>query len=167
MERRSRSDSSRCPNLGGKEPRVWCGPCYENIRRGMSHQGHLRSGGRKVTKSTYQNNPYTEYLSMRREESTKQKATKYKPPTDKFWDKYPNLAQVLTDCWWDDGQPREVPQLSINLFTDSVRLSIVDISGRRSTNTDAPNIVNALELVEALCSGPGLPWRHWGSKKGK
>lgn len=166
MERRHTS-MSRCPNKAFGTKDVFCAECYVNMTQGARYAGHLFGGGSSPHKRTYRLSVFVETLTMKRESQEKQKGSKYIAPTDKFWDKFPNLAMVLCDGWWDDGTPRDCPQLGIRLTSDGVQLSIIDIGLRRSTSTVAPTLFEGLSLVEALCALPRLPWRDWGHARGK
>lgn len=105
---------------------------------------------------------------MKREAQQKQgKAPAYQHPGDATFSRFPELSRVLSDQWWDDGAPRDCPSLGIRLFQDRVHVSIVDLDKRRSTETTASSLFEALQLLETLCASPPLPWRLWGAKKGK
>lgn len=103
---------------------------------------------------------------MKREITTTQGSPDgYQPPSEPLLKDFPLVAQFLSDGFWEDGKPRDVPSLSIIVGVDSVTLSFVDLPERRSTSTTAKTIKDGLRLLEALCARPSLPWRYWGPAK--
>lgn len=158
--------SEPCPNLGDMTNSLWCWYCYENLRKRASHRGHRFCSGTSRRAAERTRGGYMEILAMKREQQEKQgKASKYHPPGDAFWDTYPNLAVQLSDQWWDDGAPRDCPQLSLRVYVDTVQGSLVDIDKRRSTTTTARTLSEVLGLMEAFCTTGSIPWRSWGAKK--
>jgi hypothetical protein len=157
-----------CPNKARAARPSWCIYCYENLRKRASHQGHRYVSKPKVATFRYSSSPHAELLDMKRESQDKQKRIgKFSPHQDSLISEYPHLNAILTDAWWDDGDPRDLPQLAITFLVGCVQVSIVDIGGRRSTQTTAPSALDAIRLLEGVCAAGAIPWRTWGPKRGK
>lgn len=166
MERRK--TGGYCPNKGLSGSRLWCPGCYANLKGISSDRSHRFNCSKGCSHRAYSRPHYSEVIAMKRENEEKQKRVgKFVAPADATLNPFPHLSAYLGDAWWDDGQVRDLPALSITLTTDGVQLSIVDIKRRRSTSTNARTLLEGLDLVEALCASPPLPWRSWGPSKGK
>lgn len=101
---------------------------------------------------------------MIEEDTRNQKPDKWVPSDEPFLKGYPTVHQWVTDCWAkDNGKvvPRTPCQLSFSFFSGSVMLSMNDKPKRRSTNTTAPTVAEALEALEGVLLSGSVPWRSW------
>lgn len=85
------------------------------------------------------------------------------PKGEPFFEGIPTIAQYCTDFWWEDQKkPRTPCKLSLVFFDGAVMLTMNDEEKRRSTNTTAQTVRDALELLEGHLSSGTAPWRSWG-----
>jgi len=103
----------------------------------------------------------------RRAKSDQAKKGEYVQHGEEFFKKYPHICQVLWDCWYEDGQARELGKLSIGLVPEGVNIALTDPGERCSAFTTAATLKDALKLLEDALSGPGEPWRPWPKSFGK
>jgi hypothetical protein len=84
-----------------------------------------------------------------------------------FLKRYPVLTQWMTDGKWDDGKPREVSTLSVNLKEGVVNLGLSDHEAQASLYTTAGTLQEALEQLEAALRDETGAWRPWKAGKGR
>ena len=99
-----------------------------------------------------------------KEQSAKGKYQQHPEPMFKV---YPNITKYMWDCWYDDGSPRELGKLGVQLIPSGVSINLTDPGERASAFTTAESLVEAPNLLEATLAGPGDPWRPWPKSFGK
>jgi len=102
--------------------------------------------------------------AMIEEDTRNQKPDKWVASDEPFLKAYPTVHQWCTDCWEKTSKgvvPRQPCQLSFSFFSGSVMVSMNDKPKRRSTNTTAPTVAEALELLEGVLAAGSVPWRTW------
>jgi len=92
---------------------------------------------------------------------------KYLQHSEPMLKAYPAVVKFLWDCWYDDGQGRELSKLTISLVPSGVSIALSDPGERASAFTTAESLVEALGLLEAAIAGTGDPWRPWPKSFGK
>jgi hypothetical protein len=103
----------------------------------------------------------------RRAKSEQRQKGVYTQHQEDFFKKFPEITQVLWDCWYEDGQARELGKLTIGLVPDGVNLAITDPGERMSAFCTAGTLKDALKLLEDALAGNGDPWRPWPKSFGK
>jgi len=101
---------------------------------------------------------------MIEEDTRNQKPDKWVPSDEPLLKPYPTVHQWLTDCWAKDNGKivaRTPCTLSISFFSGSVMVCMNDKTKRRSTNTTAPTVAEALEALETTLGTGSVPWRSW------
>lgn len=113
----------------------------------------------------------TEYRELsemkKRAQETQKKKGKWEPTGDGFFKDLPSLEQHLGDCWYDDGTPREVSKLTIQLTGGGASLQLTDPDNRCTAFTNAEDVVAALHLLEEALASDRNPWRPWPKHFGK
>jgi hypothetical protein len=92
----------------------------------------------------------------------------FKPSTDLFYKKLPNIDEVMNNPWYDDGDPRELGNIKITSTTSGVQLILTDANNEESAFTSAATVREALEALEAALergSSVWRPWPEWMKKK--
>jgi hypothetical protein len=109
-----------------------------------------------------------EVSDMKRKEATKQKARgKFTSQGEPLIHKYPHIDMYMGDCWYEDGKPRELSRLSIQLTGSGVSISLTDPDERVTAFTDGPTIEEALEALETALATGKDPWRPWPKAFGR
>jgi len=102
--------------------------------------------------------------AMIEDDTRNQKPDKWQPSEEPFLKAYPTIHQYCTDCWGkkeNKVHPRTPCTLSFSFFSGSVMLSMNDKDKSRSTNTNAPSVQEAMELLEQHLAAGSAPWRYW------
>ena len=109
---------------------------------------------------------WNEREKMKRDAQDQQKKRgKFEPSSDPLIAALPRLNELLTDCWWDDGKPRDVCSLSIRWDGDSVSVTLTDKEAQRSMTTTSTSAQEALEAMERHIEERGPAWRSWAKQK--
>lgn len=105
---------------------------------------------------------YQELAEMKRRAKEVQKTKgKYSPHQEPLLQRCPEIGRILWDCWYDDGAPRELGKLSINLTSSGVAIQLTDPGERATAFTNAETLAEALDLLEQSLAGKSDPWRPW------
>lgn len=140
-----------------------CAYCIANKKGSRNIRGHRHYRGPRPLAWYEKNKSYMEYLKMKREDTHKQKKQgSYVLSSEPLLDGAPTVDALMGDAWWDDGKPRQVCTLRIELLGGGVQLTLVDAEGRRSCHTTAGTVEEALSLLEGHLAAGGAPWRPWG-----
>lgn len=87
-------------------------------------------------------------------------------PDAEFGKKFPTIAQYLSDCWYDDGEAREVSSLTVKM-ADGVTLALSDPDLSQSCFTTAQTLAEAFQAMESALAGGLIKWHRWKKfKKG-
>lgn len=81
-----------------------------------------------------------------------------------FAQRYPALATHLTDCWWDDGKPREPGTLGIRFSSTEVFLSLSEPDDHAGAYTTAETLEEGLALMDAALAEGRLKFKPWKRK---
>lgn len=151
---RKSSYSEPCTR-GPSPPWLWCFGCYEN-RKGRSH--HPRCLYSSVSK------PHTIRkvgYPMKRESPAGSTAKgAWTCPDPHFLKLYPDLAQGMCDCWWDDGKPRICFKLSVGFDEGrGTSLTLSDKGGDRYAFTNAETLSDALNILNTALAAGTVAWR--------
>jgi len=96
---------------------------------------------------------------------------KWKPSNDPMIAKRPQINQLCTDCYWEDGKLRTPCNLKLRFGDEQATVVISDDENRCSIVTTAGTVEEALDLLEDALVGNKVRWKPWGdfgaSKKGK
>lgn len=85
---------------------------------------------------------------------------KWSCPDSDFAKRFPTLAQFLCDCWYDDGEAREVSSLTVKM-ADGVTLALSDPDLSQSCFTTAPTLSDAFLAMESALAGGLIKWHRW------
>lgn len=141
---------------------MFCGPCYENKRRRANHKGHLYYQSPKTLSLPFQG----ELMKRMAIQDKKPVKGKWVCPDVEFAKKFPTIAQYLSDCWYDDGESREVSSLTVKM-ADGVTLALSDPDLGQSCFTTAPTLSEAFQAMESALAGSLIKWHRWKKfKKG-
>jgi len=115
---------------------------------------------------------WKEMFEMKRYMSDEQgKRGKWKPSNDPTIAKRPQINQLCTDCFWEDGKLRQPCNLKLRFGDEQATVVISDDENRCSIVTTAGTVEEALDLLEDALAGNKVRWKPWGdfgvSKKGK
>jgi hypothetical protein len=104
---------------------------------------------------------------MKRPEATKPVKGTWKCGDSAFAKRYPTLARMLCDAFWDDGKSRECSSFSVRMDQTSVFVSISDHAMQASLFTTAATLEEGLALAEQAIASDTGQWRPWkgGPKK--
>lgn len=125
------------------------------------HKPRVRGNGTSATRA------YFERLEeMKREQAQTQRSKgKWTPSPDPFLHGRPAIDQHLTDAWWDDGKPREVCSLTVRVGSGTAMVSLNDSDNEQSITTNAGDVNEALDRLEAYLTTGTPSWRSWGKKR--
>jgi hypothetical protein len=144
------------------DPPEFCGLCYSNMKGRSNYKGHSGFRARPVCTKLPERIRW-----MKRPTVLKPAKGKWACGDAKFATRFPGVAAMLCDPWWDDGTSRQCSSLSVRMDSTSVFLSISDHASSASAYTTAETLEAALELMEAAIQEGTIQWRSWksGSRK--
>jgi len=139
----------------------WCGHCYANMRGRSNVAGHAGYRPPRV--------PYTPIESV----TIMKKPTKHQEAAfngtgehpDNIWRNHAHIGEYLSATKYDDGSARETSALSITLEGPCVNLALNDRDLKQSAYTQAPTLMEALELMDCALRDGVLQWRPWKAGK--
>ncbi len=139
-----------------------CPACYANRKGRSNFKGHR--GYRPVYHRSFY---YGGSQWMKRPKAVTASKGKWTCGDLSFATKYPSLAAMLCDCWWDDGSPRQCSSLSVRMDATSCFVSLSDHAHQQSAFTQAASLEEALLLLEEAVTNSTIQFRPWktGSKK--
>jgi len=131
-----------------------CPYCYENRKQRANHKGHRYYVSRYFRVATY------EEMTMKRpSQASRPVKGAFTCPDDAFLANYPELARGMSDCWWDDGKPREPCSMKITFREDTVMFARTDKDNKMVAFTTADGVTEGFMAIEAALAGGGLSWR--------
>lgn len=129
---------------------------------------YCRGCKRAATQADYLDRPWEKVEAMKREAAQVIKGKgKYPGHPEPLLAGRECMQELLGDPWWDDGKPRQLCTLTIELVGDQVAIKVVDAENRRSMHTTAQTVAEAIELLDNHLKAGGAPWRSWGPQKGR
>jgi len=121
---------------------------------------------RVFTKTYRSNHSYQEVLKMKRRSIEAQKrAGKWEPSGDELMKNFPNIDKELTDCFWDDGKPRQPCTLSLRPGKAGASVYLNDPELNAGINTAGDNLLDAMAKLEAYLAGGNPNFKPHANKK--
>jgi hypothetical protein len=130
------------------------------------HNWQLWDANKPFTKDYLRKSSYREYLYMKRRAQVEQKKVgKWVPTDDPFVRDFPNIDKEMSDCFWDDGKPRDPCSLFVRTGKSGASVYLNDPENKAGINTNGKTVREAMEALEAYLAAGEPTWRPQTGKK--
>ena len=78
-----------------------------------------------------------------------------------FAKEFPTIAEYMCDGYWEDGKPRELCDLKVQMTAEGCNIGLSDKNLKQSVYTSAEGLWEALGLMEEALAAGRAVWRRW------